>query len=206
MESELSDGLTGHRALFYLSLALCIAGVAIGIALSMPEIGQWGGVMSVGLSFFLLFLSRDTAKRSLKRPLVRAHAQAAEPEAELSRALVAFGASPVMTQEDLRAAAVALLQMKDEEMSAIREGNEARANACASAMTAALITLPDDRRIALDATFRAEHAYRLAENNRAALAAHLDWVRKETVPLAAISIGGTLVAGFGDVLVSLALP
>jgi hypothetical protein len=73
-------------------------------------------------------------------------------------------------------------------------------------MTATLNTLPDDRRIALDATFRAEHAYRLAENNRAALAAHLDWVRKETVPLAAISIGGTLVAGFGDVLVSLALP
>ena len=205
MASSSRDGLLLHRVILVLCAILCMGGVGLGICLSAPAVGQWGGVLSVGLSFFMLLISRDTMTGILNRPLADPDLSGQTVEEALEHALAALTQSDDQMPPQTKPVVTALLRLKDTERHALSEGDADRAEACRVMFEDALLGLTEPRRQSVSAAFDRAYAKAVALKTEIALRVHGDWVRKQTVPLVVVSLTGTLIAGFGNVLVELAL-
>ncbi|MGI3185561.1 hypothetical protein [Nioella aestuarii] len=199
------NGMALHWAILIGCVVLCGGGIGVGIICANPAIGQWGGVLSVGLSFVMLFLGRDTPMAVLEGSLAEADPSGKPVEASLSIAVDALKRADNEKGEDVRKVAMALMRLTDAKRLALTNLDTDRQVELKNIEDQALTSLPTPKKLAVQTAFDAMLARKIAEKNEIALRAHHDWVRKETVPLVAVSIGGTLVAGFGNVLVEMFL-
>lgn len=192
-------------------IGLCLLGILHGTLAHVPAIATKYGVAAVALSFLMLFISRGTATKALDAP---GHVSlSAEPlEARIDAAALALQGKTYAERQTVGALVACLEEAADMKERALTEAEEAKDRSVREARIASADHLErlvqstiagqkGAKRQAVETLLEAKLARRDAMRNRVSLASLLDTNRKETMPIAALSIFATLCSGFADYVV-----
>ncbi|WP_373636937.1 hypothetical protein [Yoonia sp. BS5-3] len=193
-------GVRNYWIVAWLGVLICLVGIAHGLLSSSATVANKYGAVAVALTFGMLFLSRGTAFRLLDTPVV--FETASTPIAErLEAAISDLSSKRFAEASSVRALVECLVELDTKVEVALVSGERERADEFGSLVKTTIEALPGTKRTAVEANFLARRALHSAQRNREGLAALLDSNRKESVPIAMLSIVATLCAGLGDAVV-----
>lgn len=180
---------------------ICFTGIVHGTLVCTATIANKYGAVAVALTFGMLFLSRGTAFKLLDTPVI--FTPTSVPTAERLQKAIANLSSKKFTEATAVRDLVDCLVDIDIKMEiALINGKREEADKLDMMVQAAIEELRGPKRTAVEANFLAKKALHSAQRTREALAALLDSNRKESVPIAILSIVATLCAGLGDAIVN----
>ncbi|OIQ25453.1 MAG: hypothetical protein BM562_17205 [Alphaproteobacteria bacterium MedPE-SWcel] len=195
-------GIRNYWIVAWVGVAICIAGIGHGALSSSPTIANKYGAVAVALTFGMLFLSRGTAFRLLDTP-VNFDISATPITQRLEKATSDLGSHRFAEANAVRALVDCLVELDTQVEVALMSGDRTRADAYSTLVKTTIEALPGTKRTAVEANFVAKSALHSAQRNREGLAALLDSNRKESVPIAMLSVVATLCAGLGDTVVGI---
>jgi len=183
-----------------LGIALCGIGIVHGYWCDAPAIATKYGAVAVALTFAMLFFSRGTAVKSLEVP-ISFSVHPMPVETRLASALETLGGKRYAESVAVHELVECLVELDTRRERALVNEDKAEAERLRGLIDGAVDGLAGSKRLAVETMFEAKKALNSARQNREGLVSHLDSTRRESIPIAILSVVATLCAGLGDLAV-----
>jgi len=186
-----------------LGLLWCFFSILLAVQLSCPIIVNKFSSIAVAVTFFMLFLGRNAALKSVMSPIEGYAPYQKDIEHETT---LTFQKLKKFKQTDpllVIQAAECLVMLESKRQKALNDNHLQVAKNTQLLIDQSILELSPSKRLVVETLFDAKVAKAEAQSNRTAIRLHIDLLRKEAVPLALLSVVSTLLTGFGDDLAKL---